>query len=138
MNTFMTRFLTSLLPALVLIFIGTTETASAQTPSDGPYVAIHNESPHQVRAYAYHDDDGEPTLLGWIGASALEFYRIPSEAVSEHGTFHIAIQQITPLPQLGVPSTYEFLHTGQLELEPHETARITVSPLLELETVVID
>jgi hypothetical protein len=138
MNTFMTRLLTSLLPALVLVFMGSPDAASAQTPADGPYVAINNESPHQVRAYVYHDDNGDRTLLGWIGATSLEFYRVPPEAMTEDGTFHVAIQQLTPLPQLGVPSTYEFLHSGRLELEPHETARITVTPLLELETVVVD
>ena len=138
MNTFMTRLLPSLVLAPALIFIGSIETASAQTPSDGPYVAINNESPHQVRAYAYHDDNGDRTLLGWIGASSLEFYRVPPEAMSEDGTFNVAIQQITPLPQLGVPATYEFLHSGRLNLEPHQTARITLSPLLELEAVVVD
>jgi hypothetical protein len=57
----------------------------------------------------------------------VEFLSIPPEAVGPDGTFHIAVQRILPLPQLGVPTTPHPLHpTTPLRPESGEIVRIVL------------
>lgn len=105
--------------------------AGQNMPSD-PGVAVFNDSPHEVRVWAYEGDLSDGVLLGWVGSSELEFFSVPSEVKSMDGEYRIAVQQVTPLPSLGEPVDHPVLSTPPVEPEPDETVRVTLTPDLEL------
>lgn len=116
----------SLLALLTLLFVPA-GLAGQMEDSQVPGVAFVNESTHEVRVYAFHQDEEEREFIGWVGGDEVEFLAIPDEAMGPDGTFHIAVQRILPLPQLGVPATPHPLHpTTPLRPEPGETVRVVL------------
>jgi len=95
----------STMAALLVALTGigaTAEDATAQRVPADPGVAVYNESMHQVRVYAYDDAEDDRVLLGWVGSGELEFYSVPAEARTRLGHYHLAVQQASPMPQIGV------------------------------------
>jgi len=125
--------------ALASLFaLGTAQPASGQQASD-PGVAVFNESLHELRVFVYDSgaDESERELLGWVGHDELEFFRVPTDIAAD-GKYHVAVQEVTPLPQLGVSAEANPVYaSSMLTPEPHETVRITVSPEMDLSEVVV-
>jgi hypothetical protein len=115
--------------------------ASAQRmdDADDPGVAVYNDSMHQLRVYAYPADQEDRVLLGWIGSDELEYFHVPEKAQTEGGWYRIAVQQVTPMPQIGVPADpYPILETPMLEPEPWETVRVVVEENMDLSTMTVE
>jgi len=117
--------------------------ASAQVQkmdvADDPGVAAYNESSHQLRVYAYPADQDDRVLLGSIGSEELEYFHVPEKAQTEGGWYRVAVQQVTPLPQIGVPAApHPLYETPMLEPEPWETVRVVVEENMNLSSVTIE
>jgi len=106
---------------------------------DDPGVAVFNESAHQLRVYAYPTDRDDRVLLGWIGSDELEYFHVPEKAQTEGGWYRVAVQQVTPLPQIGVSAEpHPLYETPMLEPEPWETVRVVVEENMNLSSVTIE
>ena len=126
--------------ALAALFaLGAPNPVTSQTMEVDDGVAVMNESLHELRVFAYAPDaeDGERSLLGWVGNDELEFYSVP-EDVKVSGMYRIAVQQITPQPQIGVSAEANPVYSSTvLAPAPGETVRITVSEEMDLSEVVV-
>jgi hypothetical protein len=122
-----------------VLAIGMPDPAAAQSMSSDDGVAVMNESLHELRVFAYAPDaeEGERSLLGWVGHDELEFYTVPDE-VKASGMYRIGVQEITPQPQIGVSAEANPVYSSNvLSPEPGETVRITVSEDMDLSEVVV-
>jgi hypothetical protein len=120
-----------LVAALFALFAAA-DVASAQF-LDRPGVVLVNESNQEVRVYAYAQDPADRVLLGWIGGQELEYFPVPDEARTELGHYTIGVQQITPLPQIGVSATPHPMETTPM-LDPgvDGTVRVVLDGNFEL------
>lgn len=115
------------LAALLGLLLAPAALTGQMVDPQSPGVAFVNQSNQEVRVYAFHQDEEEREFIGWVGGEEVEFLRIPSGVVGPDGTFHVAVQRILPLPQLGVPATPHPLHpTTPLQPEPGEIVRVVL------------
>lgn len=119
--------------------VATAVPVSGQATADDAGVVVLNESMHELRVYAYDaTENDERVLLGWVGDDELEFFDVPETAMSSSGEYRIGVQQVTPLPQIGVPATpHPMLASSVLSPNEDETVRITVSHDMTLSEVVV-
>jgi hypothetical protein len=111
---------------------------AAQSYIENPDVAVQNSSIHELRVYAYAQNPSDRVLLGRIGANEIRFYRVPSEIRMTDGDYHVAVQEISPEPQLGVPAEqYPLLATPELSQRVGQTVRVEVPEDMALATAVV-
>jgi hypothetical protein len=134
-----TRMTTVALASAAMFALAMPASAQMMDDAEDPGVAVFNESMHQLRVYAYPADQEDRVLLGWIGSDELEYFHVPEKAQTEGGWYRIAVQQVTPLPQIGVPAEpHPLLETPMLEPEPWETVRVVVEEDMNLSHVTIE
>ena len=125
------RFGTTLLTAL-MAFLVAPGAVDAQSAAESMGVAVMNDSNREVRVFAYGAGD-EHVMLGWVGGQELEYFAVPDRARTSTGSYQLAVQPITPLPQIGVEAEPHPLETTPaLNPEPTETVRLVVTSDMEL------
>lgn len=128
--------------AAVLTFGAHADSTSAQSAQHAMHahsgVAVLNESHSELRVFAFTGTEKERVLLGWVGGEELEYFPVPDEARSDGGTYRIAVQPVTPLPQLGVDaSPHPMEVTPTLSPDPLETVRVIVDDDFALSITVV-
>ncbi len=117
----------------LMAFLVAPDAAQAQLPGEAMGVAVMNESNREVRVFAYHGSADERVMLGWVGGQELEYFSVPERARTSAGSYQLAVQPITPLPQIGVEAEPHPLETTpSLNPGPAETVRVVVTPDMDL------
>ena len=126
------RFGMPLVAALVAVLMSA-DTVQAQSMDEAMGVAVMNDSNREVRVFAYHGTGDERVMLGWVGGEELEYFAVPERARTSTGSYQIAVQPITPLPQIGVEAEpHPMETTPSLNPGPLETVRLVVTDDMEL------
>ena len=121
------RFGMTLMTALMGFLLGP-DTADAQSVAESMGVAVMNDSNREVRVFAYSGAGEDHVMLGWVGGQELEYFSVPDRARTSAGSYQLAVQPITPLPQLGVEAEPHPLETTpSLNPGPAETVRLKSS-----------
>jgi hypothetical protein len=121
--------------ALGLVFVAQPVAAQGD---ENPDVVVVNESSHILKVFAFEAAEEERELLGWVGHDEIEFFQVPTDQVSRDGEFRIAVQQASPLPQLGVPdATNPVYSTPVVAPDEGSTVRVTVDPELSMSQAVV-
>jgi hypothetical protein len=101
-------------------------------------VAVLNESHRDLRVFAFTGTAEDRVLLGWVGGEELEYFQVPEEARTDRGTYRIAVQPVTPSPQIGVDASPHPLEvTPTLSPDPLETVRVVVDDEFDLSITVV-
>lgn len=127
------------IPLFVLFALfAAADLGSAQTMDERPGGVVVNESNQEVRVYAFPQNVDDRVLLGWVGGAELDYFPVPAEARTSQGTFRMAVQQITPLPQIGISATPHPLNvTPTIDAGVDGTARVVLDRNFEMTTTIV-
>ena len=122
----------TLLTAMVS-FLAAPDAAEAQSAGESMGVAVLNDSNREVRVFAFPGTGEDRVMLGWVGGQELEYFSVPDHARTSAGSYQLAVQPITPLPQIGVEAAPHPMETTPwLNPGPAETVRVVVLDDMEL------
>jgi hypothetical protein len=141
MSSLKSRYLlvAGLLAGALAVLPGSAAPVAAQSFMEHPDVVVQNSSMHELRVYAYAQNPKDRVLLGQIGANEVRFYLVPPEVRMTDGDYHVAVQQISPEPGLGVPAEqYPLLATPELSQRAGQTVRVEVPEAMNLASAVVE